>query len=139
MRGSWPIEIPCIQSTNTTQNHLSFYPISLFPSTSPRSSSVLHGWRIDDDDALERSGQLGQPITAARPDGSLPGVWGFGSQQTSLVCPAYRAPGEAPLATCPAYRARCGHPLGADRSLNWPGPISSDLALYRVCDLIKRQ
>jgi hypothetical protein len=61
MRGSWPIKFPSIQSTNTTQNHLSFYHIllSLFPSTSPRSSSVLHGWRIDDDDTLERSGQLG--------------------------------------------------------------------------------
>jgi hypothetical protein len=36
-------------------------------------------------------------------------------------------------------RSRCRHPLGAGRSLNRLGPTSSDLAPYRVCDLIKRQ
>jgi hypothetical protein len=36
-------------------------------------------------------------------------------------------------------RSRCGHPLGAGRSLNRLGPTSSDLAPYRVCGLIKRQ
>jgi hypothetical protein len=36
-------------------------------------------------------------------------------------------------------RSRCGHPLGAGQSLNRLGPTSSDLAPYRVCDLIRRQ
>jgi hypothetical protein len=36
-------------------------------------------------------------------------------------------------------KSRCGHPLDAGRSLNRLGPTSSDLASYRVCDLIKRQ
>ena len=38
---------------------------------------MLHGWRIDDDDALERSGRLEQPIAAARPDGVPLGRVGF--------------------------------------------------------------
>ena len=38
---------------------------------------MLHDWRIDDDDALERLGQLEQPIAAARPDGVPPGRVGF--------------------------------------------------------------
>ena len=36
-------------------------------------------------------------------------------------------------------RSRCGHPLGAGRSLNRLSSTSSDLPPHRVCDLIKSQ
>ena len=49
---------------------------------------------------------LGQPIAAVLPDGSLPGAWGVGFQELSLACLAYRALDETPLATCLAHRAR---------------------------------
>ena len=49
-------------------NLLPLFIIFSQSTSSPRSSSVLHGWRIDDDDALERSGWLEEPIAAARPD-----------------------------------------------------------------------
>jgi hypothetical protein len=45
--------------------------------SSPHSSSVLHGWRIDDDDAQGRSGRLEQPIAAACPEGVPPWRVGF--------------------------------------------------------------
>jgi hypothetical protein len=64
----------CIQS----KKHLLHLLPSLFPSTAaPLSSLLLHGRWFNDDEALERSGWLGQPITAARPNGVPPGRVGF--------------------------------------------------------------
>ena len=61
---------------------------------------------FNDGEALERSGWLGQPIAAARPDGVPLGRMGFRvSQETSPTCLAYRTPGKAPPATCLVYRA----------------------------------
>jgi hypothetical protein len=65
-------------NTQSSKTHLlSLYP--LFPSiSSPRSLSMLHGWRIDDDDdVLEQSGQLGKPIATAHPDRVPPRRVGF--------------------------------------------------------------
>ena len=38
---------------------------------------MLHGWWIDDSEALELPGRLEQPIAVARPDGVPPGRVGF--------------------------------------------------------------
>ena len=93
MRGSRPIEGSNTQSSKNTSTTSLYH---LFLSTSsPRSSSVLHDWRIDDDDALECLGQLEQPMPLHVPTGSLSGLWSFGSQETSSVCLTYRVPSEA--------------------------------------------
>ena len=104
MRGSRLIEGSNTQSSKNTST------TSLSPSLLLYFSSffvALHGrWIDDDDEALELLGRLEQPIAATRPDGVPTGrVWGFGSQETSLACLAYSAPGEAPLAMCLASRA----------------------------------
>jgi hypothetical protein len=120
---------------------------SLFSSTSPCSSSALHGRWIDDGEALEWSGRLEQPIAAARPQ--------RGPSQTcrasGLERPRWRVLRIVLLVRlllrrvlrivliARGTRFRCRHPLGTGRSLNWLGPTSSDLPPYRVCDLIKRQ
>ena len=123
---------------NRQKTHLlpHFYP--LFSSTSPHSSSALHGrWIDDDDEALELLGRLEQP----------PGACGV----SGLKRPRRRVLRIALLAKflqrrvfritliAGGTRSRCGYPLDAIRSENWLGPTSSDLALYQVCDLIKSQ
>src|SRR3954469_5546867 len=58
-----------------------------------RSSFVL---RVGGSDPRGSRGErinLGQPIAAALPDGSLPGVWGFGSSKAPADFLAYRAVG----------------------------------------------
>jgi hypothetical protein len=93
------------QHKNTiNQSTISFYP--LFPSTSsPRSSSVLHAWRIDDDDALEsravRSARAAHSRhTPRRSPSRTCGVLGLkrprwrAKKSTSSTCPRYR--GTAP-------------------------------------------
>ena len=41
---------------------------------------------FNDGEALERSGQLGQPIAAARPDGILPGQVVFRETSSDVLC-----------------------------------------------------
>jgi hypothetical protein len=80
---------------------------------------------FSDGEALERSGQLWQPIATARPDGFLPCLWGFGSQETSPACLAYHASFEAPFGdvSCvsrsqPGHTVTCSCANNADDILN---------------------
>lgn len=99
-KGHDVLRCPTIQNKSTTSL------LSSFPSTSsPRSSLLLYGHLIHDDDALERSGRLWQPIVYACPTGSLQGMQGFRFQETLLACLAYCAPDEAPPMMCPSHRA----------------------------------
>jgi hypothetical protein len=75
-----------------------------------------------------------------------PGVWGFGYLETSSV--VLRITLLARLLhrrvlritlIARGTRSGCGHSLGAGRSKSQIGPTSSDLAPYRVYDLIKHQ
>lgn len=61
---------------------------------------------FNNDEALEQSSQLGQPIATTLLDGIPSGMWGFWSQETLLASLGYRALGEAPPVTCLAYRTR---------------------------------
>jgi hypothetical protein len=135
--------------THTIVQKINLLPLftSLLPSTSPRSSSVLHGRWIDDGEGLERLGRLEQPIAAACPQ--------WGPSRACRVSRLKRPRRRVLRIALPARllrrrvlrialiaggtRSRCGHPLGAGRSLNRLGPTLSDLAPYRVCDLIWHQ
>jgi hypothetical protein len=66
---------------------------------------AANGYWFNDDEALERSGRLGQPIAAALPDGVPPGRVGLRVSRDLVGCLAYHVSGEAPPATCLAYRA----------------------------------
>jgi hypothetical protein len=71
---------------------------------------VLHsssGWRTVNPRG-SRGGQadLGQPIAVVRPDGSLPGEQGFGSQKRPPYYLVYRASGEPPSVRAATHRAR---------------------------------
>jgi hypothetical protein len=92
---------------NRIYQYIYFYLLSYFSNLLVllvlrcRRCSLLQQWR---------SPRVVRPARAAHSHrtpltGSLPGVWGFGSQETSPACLVYRVPGEAPLMTCPAYRA----------------------------------
>jgi hypothetical protein len=63
-------EVPNTHSLQKPVYNLSFTLSSPHP---PHSSSALHGRRIDDSEALEGPGWLGQPITATHPDWVSPG------------------------------------------------------------------
>jgi hypothetical protein len=76
---------------------------------------MLHNWRIDDDDALEQSGWLGQPIAVARPDGVAPGRVGFWISRDLAGVSCVSRPSQALLVTCPAYHAHLeAQGLGVD-------------------------
>jgi hypothetical protein len=53
-------------------------------------------YSFNDGEVLERSGQLGQPIATARPDGVPPVCVGFWVSRDFTDILAYRAPSKAP-------------------------------------------
>jgi hypothetical protein len=94
-----------IDKTTTKTIYLFTLSSSLFPSTSPRSSSVLHGRWIDDDEALERLGRLEQPIAAARPNGIPPGRVGFRVSRDLVGVSCVSRSRRGSSGNCLAYRA----------------------------------
>jgi hypothetical protein len=114
MKGARPIEV-----SNTHNRHK--INVQLFYPPFSSTSSLLHGWWIDDDEAL--------PIATSRPQrgpSRVCGVFGFKSRRVLRI---------ALIARC--TRFVYGHILSADRPKNQLDPTSSGLTLYLFGDLIK--
>jgi hypothetical protein len=147
MRGSWPIESTSIQ---LTQKHNKLIYYLFLPSLSLYFSSFFVGAAWLEDRRRRRSRAV-RPARAAYSRRTPRRGPSRASEVSGLKRPRWRVLHIALPARllrrrvlrnaliARGTRSRCGHNLGAGRSLNWLGPTSSDLAPYRVCDLIKRQ
>jgi hypothetical protein len=147
MRGSRSIKFPSIQSTQK-HNKSIYYPFLPFLPLYFSSFLVGAAWLKD---RRRRRSRAVRPARAAHsrrtPRRGPSRVCGISGLKRPRWCVLRIALSVRLLWRCVlrsaliagGTRSRCGHPLGADRSLNRLGPTSSDLAPYQVCDLIKCQ
>jgi hypothetical protein len=134
MRGSWPIEFPSIRSTQKHNKSIYYLFLPFFPLYLFSSFFIGAAWFEDWWQQCSRAVRLARAAHSRRTPRRGPsracGVLGLKRPRRCILRIALITGG---------IRSRCGHPLGAGRSLNRLGHTLSDLAPYRVCDLIKRQ
>jgi hypothetical protein len=148
MRGSWPIEFPSIQSTQKYNKSIYYLFLPSLPLYLFSSFFVGAAWLEDQRRRRSRAVRLARAAHSRRTPRRDPsracGVLGLKRPRRRVLritLPARLLQRRVLRIALIARdtRSRCGHPLGAGRSLNRLGPTSCDLAPYRVCDLIKRQ
>jgi hypothetical protein len=149
MRGSWPIEISSIQSTQKHNKSIYYLflpslPLYFFSSFFVDAAWLEDRWRWRRSRAVRLVRAAHSRRTPRQGSSWACGVSGLKRPcwrvlRIALPARLLRRRVLRIALIAGGTRSRCGHPLGAGRSLNQLGPTSSHLAPYRVCNLIKRQ